>query len=157
MKRAALFTFTLFLVAIMYSSCKEDEYMDWKIINDQWLEQLKADYKDSTNFHETSSGLCYRVLYQGEKYDRQPNINSYLNVVYKGTLVDGSVFVENSTGMYLSSEIAGWKEGIPKMNDGGHYIFYIPYKLGYDTATTKSSIPPYSTLIFDVLLKKSMN
>jgi len=156
MKRAALFTFTLFLVAIIYSSCKEDEYMDWKIINNQWLEKLKAENTD-TNFHVTSSGLCYRVLYQGWKYDRHPNVNSYLYVQYKGTLIDGSVFQQDTTGISLSTAIAGWKEGIPKMNDGGHYIFYIPYKLGYDTATTNSNIPPYSTLIFDVKLEQSIN
>jgi FKBP-type peptidyl-prolyl cis-trans isomerase len=149
MKRAALFTFTLFLIAILYSSCQEDIYIDWKLQNERWLEV----HKNDSGFVRTSSGLCYKVLHQG--YQRHPDINSAVHVNYRGSLIDGSVFDNDTSWLYLSSTIKGWKEGLPKMQNGGNYVFYIPSALGYDTATTNTQIPPYSVLIFNVELLDS--
>lgn len=149
MKRAALFTFTLFLLAIIHSSCKDDIYIDWKLQNERWYAQHKSD----SGFITTKSGLCYKVNHQG--YQRHPNINSAIHVRYTGSLIDGSVFDSGTTWLYLSGTIKGWQEGIQKMQDGGDYTFYIPSALGYDTVTTKKEIPPYSVLKFDVELLES--
>ena len=154
MKRTALFTFTLFLLAIMYSSCKEDVYMDWKLMNDRWYATFKDSLKD-TNFHVTTSGLYYKIKHQG--YQRHPNPGDYANIKYRGSLVNGSVFDESTIWLELTTKgtIKGLNEGIPKMQDGGHYVFYIPSTLAYDTATTLAKIPPHSVLRFDVELLKS--
>jgi len=129
--------------------------MDWKIMNDNWYSIHKSD----SGFVITPSGLCYKVIHQG--YQRKPNINSIIIVNYKGTLIDGSVFDSIATGtttqIQLSTSIKGWQEGIPKMNGGGSYIFYIPSNLGYDTISTNSQIPPHSVLRFDVNLVDSYN
>jgi FKBP-type peptidyl-prolyl cis-trans isomerase FklB len=38
------------------------------------------------------------------------------------------------------------------MGEGAKYRFYIPYLLAYGEGGAGASIPPYSTLIFDVEL-----
>jgi len=150
MKRTSIVFFITFLFLIIMSACKENVYMDWKLQNDKWL----AIHKSDSGFVTTPSGLCYKVLNQGNQ--RHPNSGSSILVSYKGTLVDGSTFDQASNvGMVLSQAIPGWKEGIPKMQNGGNYIFYIPSKLGYDTASNNVKIPPHSVLIFNVTLIES--
>jgi len=153
MKRTSIAFFITFLFLIIMSACKESEYMDWKIMNDNWYSKHKSD----SGYITTPSGLCYKVIHQG--YNRRPNTSSYVIVNYKGSLIDGSVFDSTATGsssiLLLSSTIKGWIEGIQKMNGGGSYKFYIPSNLGYDTTTTNAAIPPHSVLRFDVTLVDS--
>ena len=155
MKRTAIAFFITFLFLILISACKENAYVDWKLLNDNWYEIHKHD----SGFITTPSGLCYKVIHQG--YQRRPNINSIVIVNYKGSLIDNSVFDSVPTGksiqLQLSSTVKGWKEGLPKMNAGGRYRFYIPSNLGYDTTSTKAAIPPHSVLIFEVNLIDSYN
>jgi FKBP-type peptidyl-prolyl cis-trans isomerase len=47
--------------------------------------------------------------------------------------------------------IKGWTEGLQLMPVGSKFRFYIPQELGYG-AQAAGSIPPYSTLIFEVEL-----
>lgn len=152
MKRTALFSLFALMLTIILPACHEDVFMNWKLKNATWMEAHKSD----SGFVTTSTGLMYKVIHQGDQ--RHPNVNSTIIVTYKGTLVDGSTFDSGtSAGFLLSQTIAGWKEGIAKMQDGGHYIFYVPSSLAYDTTSTNAAIPPYSNLIFDVTLIKSYN
>ena len=158
MKRTGLFTIILFLTAIIYSSCKEDVYVDWKLLNDKWYATFEDSMKlkDSLGnyvFQKTSSGIYYKVIKQGNQ--RHPNLSDPIYVNYRGSLVDGSVFDSTKTILYLSSTVKGWQEMVPKMQDGGNYTIYIPSKLGYDTATIRAAIPPYSVLRFDIHLINS--
>lgn len=177
MKRTALFSLVLFITAIFYSSCKEDVYMDWKNINDRYYSTLvdtvakydtmqftyvvdSTTMRDTTRtfpFKKTSTGIYYQVIYQG--YDRYPNVQDRIKVRYKGWLADRYMFDSVATStyaiLYLSSCVPGWQEIVPKMQNGGHYIFYLPSPMGYDTVTTNSTIPPYSVLKFDLQLLDS--
>ncbi len=159
MKRNSLVILLISLFIIILPACQEDEWADWKLKNDLYMEKLTADKKgkDST-FHFTDSGLCYQVIYQGWEYNRKPNKNSYIKVSYTGKLIDGSTFDSGSeVYMYMSDLVKGWQEGVSKMNGGGIYRLYIPSKLGYDTISTMTKIPPHSTLIFDIDLIDSYN
>ncbi|MBR6803972.1 MAG: FKBP-type peptidyl-prolyl cis-trans isomerase, partial [Paludibacteraceae bacterium] len=52
----------------------------------------------------------------------------------------------------VNQVIAGWVEALQLMSVGSKWRLYIPYRLGYGEHGAGSSIPPYSTLIFDVEL-----
>jgi len=159
MKRNSLIILFISLFIIILPACQEDEWADWKLKNDLYMEQLIKDHKgiDST-FYVTNSGLCYQVIYQGWEYNRKPNRSSYVKVNYTGKLIDGSTFDSGSeVTMYMPYLVEGWQEAVSKMNGGGIYKIYIPSTLGYDTISTMSDIPPHSTLIFDVDLIDSYN
>ena len=149
MKRITFLPFLLLVITLTLASCEEDKYADWKILNQQWIEK----HKDDVGFNQTESGLCYKVIHQGEM--GKPDVNSIITVKYKGTLIDGTVFESNDSFEYrLSALMPGWVEGIRKMNVGGRYVFYIPADLAYGDEKY-GDIPPYSTLIFEIELLDS--
>jgi peptidylprolyl isomerase len=84
---------------------------------------------------------------------------NYVGVLYKnGKLFDASwrdtpgkaISFSLSTG----SVIAGWVKGLVGMKVGGRRELIIPPALAYGKAGSGSTIPPNSTLIFDVDLLK---
>ncbi|MFT5646902.1 MAG: FKBP-type peptidyl-prolyl cis-trans isomerase [Aureispira sp.] len=103
----------------------------------------------------TASGLQYEILQEGE--GDKPTLSSKVTTHYHGTLVDGTVFdssVERGepSSFGVNQVIKGWQEGIPLMSAGAKYRFYIPQELAYGMRSPSSSIPPGSTLIFEVEL-----
>ena len=102
----------------------------------------------------TESGLQYEVIKMGK--GKKPAATDRVKVHYHGTLIDGTVFdssVERGepTSFGLNQVIAGWTEGLQLMPVGSKFRFYIPQELGYGSRNA-DSIPPYSTLIFEVEL-----
>ncbi len=105
----------------------------------------------------TKSGLQYEVLQEGT--GRSPKATDKVRCHYEGTLIDGTVFDSSykrnqPADFGLNQVIPGWTEGVQLMKEGAKYRFFIPYLLGYGEQGAGSSIPPYSTLIFDVELIK---
>ncbi len=102
----------------------------------------------------TESGLQYEVLKMGK--GKKPAATDRIKVHYHGTLIDGTVFdssVDRGEPIVfgLNQVIKGWTEGVQLMPVGSKFRFYIPQELGYG-AQNAGSIPPYSTLIFEVEL-----
>ena len=107
---------------------------------------------------QTKSGLQYEVLSEG-KGERSQKATDTVLCHYEGRLVSGKVFdssyERNQPAEFgLNQVIPGWTEGLQLMSEGAKYRFYIPYLLGYGEQGAGPSIPPYSTLIFDVELIK---
>ena len=105
----------------------------------------------------TKSGLQYRVLRDGA--GRKPSEFGEVEVHYKGSLIEGTVFDSSyergePISFLLSQVIPGWAEGVRLMNEGAQYEFYIPFELGYGAQGIPGDIPPYATLIFEVELLK---
>lgn len=104
----------------------------------------------------TKSGLQYEVLTPG-KGERSPKATDTVVCHYEGRLVSGKVFdssyERNQPAEFgLNQVIPGWTEGLQLMSEGAKFRFYIPYLLGYGEQGAGPSIPPYSTLVFDVEL-----
>jgi len=102
----------------------------------------------------TESGLQYEVITEGE--GPKPLASDTVRVHYKGTLLDGTVFDssyerEEPIEFPLGGVIPGWTEGLQLMSVGSNYRLFIPSELGYGSQGARS-IPPYSTLIFEVEL-----
>lgn len=102
-------------------------------------------------FITIESGLKYRVLRKSE--GRHPRRNDIVRVHYKGWLDSGAVF-DNSWERGLPSHlrvddeiIAGWREGLTYVGEGGMIELEIPSELGYG-AEGASKVPPHSTLHF---------
>ena len=126
------------------------KYGDTKEQGEKFLEENKLREGVIT----TESGLQYEVLKMGK--GKKPAATDRVKVHYHGTLINGDVFdssVERGEPIVfgLNQVIAGWTEGVQLMPVGSKFKFYIPQQLGYGSRAA-GSIPPYSTLIFEVEL-----
>jgi peptidylprolyl isomerase len=111
---------------------------------------LKTPPLDATR---TQSGLAYKVLRAGT--GRRPFGNSQVTVNYTGWTTDGEMFESTYTKaapvtIPITKVIAGWKEGLPLMAEGGKTRFWIPERLAY-----RGIDPPYGALVFDIELVKT--
>ena len=117
-------------------------------------EAFLADNAKKEGVVTTESGLQYMVLTEGS--GKHPAATDRVKCHYEGRLIDGTVFdssVERGEPITfgLSQVIAGWTEGLQLMPVGSKFKLYIPQELGYGSRNA-GSIPPYSTLIFEVEL-----
>lgn len=113
---------------------------------------------DEAALTTTDSGLQYVILEEGSGEKAQPG--DVVAVHYSGTLEDGTEFDSS----YKRGEpirfplgqgyvIPGWEEGIALLGKGGKARLVIPPDLAYGEAGAgDGTIPPNSTLIFDVEL-----
>lgn len=152
---------SVLLIVSILSSCKHDDWVDWKTQNEIWLEQNKL----NEGVQVTPTGLQYKVIYPGNTTDTRPVNGSTVVYDYKLYLIDGTLLQEATNfSAYcvvgtttVSGQIAGMVEGLKKMHRGADYILYIPWDLAYGEDGTGTEgytgyIPPYSTLIFEVHL-----
>lgn len=88
--------------------------------------------------------------------------NKVITVFYTGYLKDGTKFDSNVGGDSLRlpltdvgqfAVISGWVLGIPGMKPGGTRKLVIGSAFAYG-ARQKGTIPPHSTLVFDIVLKR---
>jgi FKBP-type peptidyl-prolyl cis-trans isomerase len=106
----------------------------------------------------TASGLQYKVLTTGT--GKQPTSSSdRVTVHYTGQLTDGAIFDSSvkrgqPATFRLDEVIGGWTEAILMMKEGDKWMLYIPSEIGYGERGNGPSIPPYSTLVFEVELIK---
>ena len=123
-------------------------------VNQEAGDKFLSENKKVKGVIETSTGLQYTVLTEGK--GEKPKAVDTVKVHYKGTLLSGTEFDSSykrgePVEFGLSQVIPGWTEGVQLMTVGSKYKFFIPAKLAYGP-TGRPSIPPNSTLIFEVEL-----
>jgi len=141
------------MLGITFCACT-NESDKWKDLNEKFLENNKT----KNGVVTLKDGLQYKILTQG--VGLKPTVGSYVQIVYSGKLIDGTVFdttmndttwVNTASSSYVSSYVAGFQEALTRMNTGSRWEVYIPQSLGYGS-DGYGTIPSYSTLIFDVQL-----
>lgn len=108
----------------------------------------------------TESGLQYKIIEPGN--DVKPGPADTVFLTYKGSLIDGQVFDESqdTTSFPLGGVVAGFREGLQLVGEGGSAILYIPAELGYgergqrNPYTGKYTIEGNKMLIFEVNVAK---
>jgi hypothetical protein len=107
----------------------------------------------------TASGLKYVDIVEGT--GPVPQKGQRVSVLYTGSLQNGTVF--DSTDKHggapfefalgVGQVVKGWDEAIASMKVGGKRHLIIPPALGYGASGRPPTIPPNSTLLFDVELQ----
>lgn len=106
-----------------------------------------------------SRGLYYQITNAGSA--GRPQNSSVIYCTYKGTLLDGTVFDQQTnpgfTGFQLSGLIEAWKIALPLIGKGGSIKMIVPSALGYGCTGSGSSIPPNTPLYFELTLVDFFN
>ncbi len=114
-----------------------------------------AENKKTPGVFETSSGLQYKVLQEGN--GDKPASTDTVETHYEGRTLDGKVFDSSyrrgkTTTFPLNGVIKGWTEALQLMSVGSKWELYIPSELAYGVQGSGGTIEPNSTLIFTVEL-----
>jgi len=107
--------------------------------------------------HALPSGLQYKVIKAGDDKAAKPEIDDFVTVNYRGTLIDGTEFDSSykrnaPTSFAVNAVIPGWAEALQLMSPGAKWTIYVPAKLAYGSQSVGALVKPNSTLIFDIEL-----
>ena len=124
----------------------------YKMANDSYL----ADMASRPGVRELANGILYKVLEAGS--GKSPGAGSVVSVYYKGSLINGRVFDDNTgkripDAFRLRDLIVGWQIALRNMREGDRWQIYIPAAYGYGSRPVPG-IPGGSALVFDVRLVK---
>lgn len=83
----------------------------------------------------------------------------YVNALYVGRLVDGTIFNQKRSRLHTfwfevgaqpRQIIRGWEQVMPLMRAGGTYQVAIPSEFGYREHGRPGQVPPHATLLFEI-------
>ncbi len=95
-------------------------------------------------------GVKYQVITAGT--GSYPVDASTINVAYSGSLLNGTVFDNNSSyTQILGNLIPGWRIVLPHVRTGSKVLMLIPSRFGYGN-TANGAIPANSVLLFTITL-----
>lgn len=118
----------------------------------------------ASNYVKTESGIYYYISEVGTGVQITPEAR--LKVGYTLRTLNGNVLEQSatdSTSMNLANTIAGWREILPKLKEGGKVRMVVPSTQAYglkgnvSTSAGVNSIPPFSALDFEVSVKDAEN
>ncbi|MGC4073281.1 MAG: FKBP-type peptidyl-prolyl cis-trans isomerase [Nibricoccus sp.] len=117
---------------------------DLEIVEKKWPEAKR-----------TSTGLRTVLIAEGK--GDLVKVGDLVSVIYKGQLLDGTVFDETKDPsrpltfrVGRGQVIDGWEQGLQLMRPGEKRILIVPFELGYGTRGDPPKIPKRATLVFEV-------
>ncbi len=125
-----------------------------KVVNQQWKQFMDENAK-RRGVKVLPSGLQYEILEQG--HGKRPRLTDYVEVKYKGYLIDGTVFDNNylrSPAVFrVANAIEGWQQALLRMREGAKWRIYLPPYLAFGDKQV-GKIPPNSVVIYEIKLLK---
>lgn len=107
----------------------------------------------------TYTGLRYIVLKKAEKDSPSPIPGMMVSVLFKGMLLNGTVFDESidarhqfKTRLGRGELIDGWEEALQKMHKGEKWLLIVPPEMAYGARGKPPIIPRQATLVFELEL-----
>ncbi|MEO6541392.1 MAG: FKBP-type peptidyl-prolyl cis-trans isomerase, partial [Ferruginibacter sp.] len=105
------------------------------------------------------SGLQYEVIKNGEANTPTAKtvdtvVVNYIVSVFDGPEIENSFKSGQPAIFPVMGVIKGWIEILQLMRKGDHWKVYVPSELAYDAAGNGPSIPPHSTLKFEMSLEE---
>jgi FKBP-type peptidyl-prolyl cis-trans isomerase len=120
-------------------------------------EDLEIVEKTWPDAKKTSTGLRSVVVKEGT--GDLVKRGDLVSVLYKGQLLDGTVFDQTKDAskpftfrVGRGMVIEGWEQGLQLMRPGEKRILIVPFELGYGTRGDPPKIPKRATLVFEVEL-----
>jgi FKBP-type peptidyl-prolyl cis-trans isomerase len=153
--RLSFFSFLLLGLLTVLAACKKDDNEatpDYTAQDDATIQQYIKD-KNLTGFQKDTLGVYIAVTQPGT--GPKAKKNQVVQVLYTGTLLDGTVFDSNLTTLgfpFLLGQgrvISGWDAAFTRLNTGSKAILLIPSQAAYGS-TGSGAIGPNSVLRFDV-------
>lgn len=179
MKNLLKFAFIALFTAALATACNSDDednpddiwsrYERQRVVNEEFYNQQK-ELKDADGkpFYQTvvpswNASAEILIHYFNDRAETAENLvpmwNStcavkYLGRLYNDVAFDSSYNEVNQLRNFQPSEvITGWAIALMDMHVGDSARIVVPYPMGYGSSITNASIPPYSTLVFDMKLQ----
>lgn len=122
-------------------------------------EDLAVVEKNWPEAKRTYTGLRYIVMKAVPTNTPSPVPGDVVKVLYKGSLIDGTVFDQSpdpehplTIRLERGELIEGWDQALKMMHKGEKWLLILPYELAYGTRGRPPSIPRRATLIFEMEL-----
>jgi FKBP-type peptidyl-prolyl cis-trans isomerase FklB len=126
--------------------------VDAEQLNKKKGEEFRASFAKQDGVKAMPNGVLYKAVKTGT--GPKPTEEDSIQVIYRGTLVDGKEFDATPEGkatiLKMSQLIVGWKEAVKLMPSGSHWTLVIPSNLAYGVRGVGADIGPNETLVFDV-------
>jgi FKBP-type peptidyl-prolyl cis-trans isomerase len=147
-RRLAFLMLALLGLAPLHAQREKLPMEDLEIVEKKWPEAKR-----------TYTGLRYIILKPGDVAGPSPEKGMEVSVLYKGMLIDGTIFDqspnENSPlkmRLGRGGLIEGWEQAIQKMHKGEKWLLIIPPEMAYGARGRPPSIKRNATLVFEMEL-----
>lgn len=123
------------------------------------MEDVEFVEKKWPDAKRTFTGLRYIILKPGDQAGPMPEKGMEVSVLYKGMLLDGTVF-DQSPGadhplkirLGRGGLIEGWEQALQRMHKGEKWLLIVPPEMAYGARGKPPTIKRNTTLVFEMEL-----
>lgn len=123
------------------------------------MEDVEYVEKKWPDAKRTFTGLRYIILKQGDTKGATPVNGNEVSVLYKGMLLDGTVFDQSpdeksplKIRLGRGNLIEGWEQALQKMHKGEKWLLIVPPEMAYGARGKPPTIKRNATLVFEMEL-----